>query len=215
MTILIKKISKSDLNFTFFLRNNKLIRKESFNSEIITIKDHKEWFFQRLKNKKSPFFIIFHKKTKVGTLRYDKQDFFYNVSISILPKYQSLKIGSIALNISENLFKKTMIVSKIKKNNLRSLNFFNKNGYSIISEKPIYTLYKVINKKENQKNNYIIDQIQQIRKKNNVNWMDILRLAFKHAPNDARKLIIKVNEHDSEISKLVEQLSSNGRKENR
>jgi predicted transcriptional regulator len=61
----------------------------------------------------------------------------------------------------------------------------------------------------------IIDEIQKIRSKNNVNWMDILRLAFKHAPNDARKLIIKVNEHDSEISKLVEQLSSNGRKENR
>jgi len=208
MTILIKKISKSDLNFTFFLRNNKLIRKESFNSEIITIKDHKEWFFQRLKNKKSPFFIIFHKKTKVGTLRYDKQDFFYNVSISILPKYQSLKIGSIALNISENLFKKTMIVSKIKKNNLRSLNFFNKNGYSIISEKPIYTLYKVINKKENQKNNYIIDQIQQIRKKNNVNWMDILRIAFESSPDKTKKVFKNIFTDDRNINTLSKKLFS-------
>ena len=208
MTILIKKISKSDLNFTFFLRNNKLIRKESFNSEIITIKDHKEWFFQRLKNKKSPFFIIFHKKTKVGTLRYDKQDFFYNVSISILPKYQSLKIGSIALNISENLFKKTMIVSKIKKNNLRSLNFFNKNGYSIISEKPIYTLYKVINKKENQKNNYIIDQIQQIRKKNNVNWMDILRIAFESSPDKTKKVFKNIFTDDRSINTISKKLFS-------
>tara|TARA_Y100000389_G_C17430592_1_gene502318 strand:+ start:681 stop:1307 length:627 start_codon:yes stop_codon:yes gene_type:complete len=208
MTILIKKISKSDLNFTFFLRNNKLIRKESFNSEIITIKDHKEWFFQRLKNKKSPFFIIFYKKTKVGTLRYDKQDFFYNISISILPKYQSLKIGSIALNISENLFKKTMIVSKIKKNNLRSLNFFNKNGYSIISEKPIYTLYKVINKKENQKNNYIIDQIQQIRKKNNVNWMDILRIAFESSPDKTKKVFKNIFTDDRSINTISKKLFS-------
>ena len=35
----------------------------------------------------------------------------------------------------------------------------------------------------------IIDEIQSIRSKNNVNWMDILRLAFKHFPNEAQKLI--------------------------
>jgi hypothetical protein len=61
----------------------------------------------------------------------------------------------------------------------------------------------------------IIDEIQKIRSKNNVNWMDILRLAFKHAPEDARALIGKVNKHDNEISKLVEQLSKNGKEENR
>ena len=28
----------------------------------------------------------------------------------------------------------------------------------------------------------IIDEVENIRTKNNVNWMDILRLAFKHHP---------------------------------
>jgi len=31
----------------------------------------------------------------------------------------------------------------------------------------------------------IIDKIEGIRKKNNVNWMNVLRLAFKYAPREA------------------------------
>ena len=40
----------------------------------------------------------------------------------------------------------------------------------------------------------IIDKIQHIRSKNNVNWMDILRLAFRDSPEEARALMGKVNE---------------------
>lgn len=57
----------------------------------------------------------------------------------------------------------------------------------------------------------IIDEVEQIRTKNNVNWMDILRLAFKHAPEDARKLMGRVNEHDNRISELLKELSANGK----
>jgi len=55
----------------------------------------------------------------------------------------------------------------------------------------------------------IIDAIEKVRSKNNVNWMDILRLAFKHAPEEARALIGKVNECDDEISQLLKKLSNN------
>lgn len=55
----------------------------------------------------------------------------------------------------------------------------------------------------------IIDEVQQVRKKNNVNWMDILRLAFKHAPDEARKLMGKVNDYDGKISTLLKELSEN------
>jgi len=56
----------------------------------------------------------------------------------------------------------------------------------------------------------IIDEVEQIRTKNNVNWMDILRLAFRHAPKDARKLMARVNEYDGRISALLVELSRNG-----
>mgnify|MGYP006057923931 CR=1 FL=1 len=56
----------------------------------------------------------------------------------------------------------------------------------------------------------IIDDIEKIRSKNNVNWMDILRLAFEHAPRDARKLMGRVNEYDKKISDLLKELAANG-----
>ena len=38
----------------------------------------------------------------------------------------------------------------------------------------------------------IIDDIQNIRKKNNVNWMDILRIAFTHAPEETREVFKRI-----------------------
>jgi hypothetical protein len=53
----------------------------------------------------------------------------------------------------------------------------------------------------------IIDEIEKIRTKNNVNWMDVLRLAFVHAPEESKKLMKKINQEDNRISELFEKLS--------
>ena len=53
----------------------------------------------------------------------------------------------------------------------------------------------------------VIDEIEKVRTKNNVNWMDVLRLAFTHAPEKTKKLMKKINEEDNRISQLFEKLS--------
>tara|TARA_Y100000996_G_scaffold237456_1_gene186536 strand:+ start:1077 stop:1268 length:192 start_codon:yes stop_codon:yes gene_type:complete len=62
----------------------------------------------------------------------------------------------------------------------------------------------------NKKKNYIkiIDQIQKIRSKNNVNWMNILKLAFRLDPLKASKIMKKINYDDKKISKLLSKLSN-------
>lgn len=55
----------------------------------------------------------------------------------------------------------------------------------------------------------IIDKIEKIRSKNNINWMNILRLAFKYSPDEARKIVKKINLDDTEISSLLKKLSEN------
>ena len=55
----------------------------------------------------------------------------------------------------------------------------------------------------------IIDKIQQVRSKNNVNWMNILRLAFKLDPKSASKIMKKINYDDKKISNLLNKLSNN------
>ena len=53
----------------------------------------------------------------------------------------------------------------------------------------------------------IIDEIEKIRTKNNVNWMDVLRLAFIHAPEETKIIMKKINQDDNKISELFKKLS--------
>ena len=55
--------------------------------------------------------------------------------------------------------------------------------------------------------NKIINQIQKIRSKNNVNWMNLLKLAFKLSPSEASKLMKKINYDDKRISNLLKKLT--------
>ena len=53
----------------------------------------------------------------------------------------------------------------------------------------------------------VINEIQKIRSKNNVNWMNILRLAFKLDPKSAAKIMKKINYDDKRIAKLLNELT--------
>lgn len=52
-------------------------------------------------------------------------------------------------------------------------------------------------------NDKIINKIQEIRSKNNVNWMDLLRIAIKKDPKNSTKVISNIYQSDSDISNLV------------
>lgn len=66
-------------------------------------------------------------------------------------------------------------------------------------------------KNKNKKIKYylnIIKKIENVRKSNNINWMDLLRLSFKHSPEDAKKILNKIYTDDKKISKLLKKLNS-------
>ncbi len=60
---------------------------------------------------------------------------------------------------------------------------------------------------KNSKYLSIISKIEKIRSKNNVNWMNVLRLAFKLDANQAKKIMQKINYDDKKISQLLNKLS--------
>ena len=53
----------------------------------------------------------------------------------------------------------------------------------------------------------VINQIENIRKKQQ-KLMNILRLAFKHSPKKAAKIMSEIYLEDNRISKLVKKLSN-------
>ena len=54
--------------------------------------------------------------------------------------------------------------------------------------------------------NKIFDNIEKIRSRNNKNWIDILRLAFKHSPNEAKKIFKQIFNKDKKLIKLAKDL---------
>jgi len=52
----------------------------------------------------------------------------------------------------------------------------------------------------------IIDKIEKVRTKNNVNWMNILRIAFQKDSEAAKKCFRKINAQDRKINSLVARL---------
>ena len=57
-----------------------------------------------------------------------------------------------------------------------------------------------------KKYNKVIDKIEKTRTKNNKNWMNILRLAFKSSPSEASKILSKIYKEDKKIANLAKSL---------
>tara|TARA_B110000967_G_C18741232_1_gene487846 strand:- start:39 stop:242 length:204 start_codon:yes stop_codon:yes gene_type:complete len=54
----------------------------------------------------------------------------------------------------------------------------------------------------------IINQIEKARSSNNINWMNILRIAIKNSSKDTIKVMKKINSSDGKISKLLRKLTN-------
>ena len=52
----------------------------------------------------------------------------------------------------------------------------------------------------------IVKKIELARSKNNKNWMDLLRLAIKKAPKQAKIILKRIKNQDKNISKLLSKI---------
>ena len=55
----------------------------------------------------------------------------------------------------------------------------------------------------------IINDIQDIRAKNNTHWMDLVKLAFEVAPTDSRSIFKKIKYCDEKVNELLKELAEN------
>ena len=69
----------------------------------------------------------------------------------------------------------------------------------------IYKMSKI--KKDAKYYNNIIDQIEKVRSKNNVNWMNLVRLSFSLDPKKASKILSQIYKQDQKISALARKLN--------
>ena len=91
--------------------------------------------------------------------------------------------------------------------------YHNSNELPVILKSWNQNIFNTINKYNREKNNNInkklklLNEIEKTRKKNNVNWMNILRHSIKNSPSKTLKILNSINSDDDIISKLFKKLN--------
>lgn len=147
----IKKAKKEHLQSILNISNQSDVRKSSFNSRQISLKEHKVWFAKKLKQKNHLFFVAKLDDRVVGQIRAEVFENKAVVSISVSKDHRGKKIGyNMVAFLLDYLKKSFPFVKKasaeIKKDNVSSINFFKSLGF---------IFYKEININGNEAKEYI------------------------------------------------------------
>ena len=203
--IFIKKTCKQDSLLFFNLRNKESNRKYSGNKKKINVKDHTKWFNQYYKSKL--FYTCYLNSMKVGYIRGEEKNNVIKISIAINNKYHGKGYSSEFYKLFEKKIKSnSILLANVNFSNKSSISFFLKNNYEILNNsKKSYIFYKIFNHKI-RKYLKLIDNIEKVRKNNNVNWMNILRIAFKNSPTSASSIFKNIYLDDNKIKNISKKL---------
>ena len=210
MKLTLSKVKKNDCKNIFKIRNEKSVRLNSKNTSYINFNDHKKWFYKSYNLRKNYFFICKNKNNSIGYIRYIKNSFYFTISIAIKKTYRNIGLSNFIIKESEKFLPKSkLVISEVKNSNKKSINMFLNNGYINVAKiKKISIFAKFIIRENFKSRKKIINKIKKIRSKNNVNWMNILEIAFKKSPDEAAKIFKNINKTDNQIVKFSKELSS-------
>tara|TARA_R110000824_G_scaffold100221_3_gene238340 strand:+ start:5568 stop:6182 length:615 start_codon:yes stop_codon:yes gene_type:complete len=200
----LRKCTFADWEFLLFLRNDKATRENSLNQDPVREAEHCSWLRQSLDNPCREIFILEGAQSPLAMIREDRhapQSNEITLSWAVSSHHRGKGIGTQILgNIVTDRVE--TFHAEIRDENVPSIRMAEKNGFS--KSHPTSSGVSLYKKRGFYE---IISGIERVRSTNNVNWMNILRLAFKHTPTEAKQMMGKVNESDQEISKLLKELS--------
>ena len=130
-----RQINESDCLKIFEIANDDDVRQSSFNSDKIKLEDHKKWFKNILKEDSVKFFVLEYENDLIGQIRFDTDDEYPVISISLNKKYRSLGLSKYLLSKGiEYDSEYSEIVAYIKKDNQRSISLFKSMGFKKVDE---------------------------------------------------------------------------------
>lgn len=202
------KLNQKYINFILNLRNEKYVRKQSIrNNKVISLEEHIEWI--KIIEKKN-IFIIKSKNKEIGYIRLFKiYDFIFEISIALIKDVRGKnKSFEILKLFHDKLTSNMILIANIKNGNIASTKIFEKCGYLHIKKYKDFSTYSRIIKSNGKvlKNLKIIREIENVRNKNNLNWMDILRVAIESSPEKTSKIFNRISSSDNKILKLSKKI---------
>ena len=209
----IRPAVQADAHLLWAWRNDPVTCAMSLNSQAIPWEDHLQWFHQALLDERKVIFLGLEGAIPCGMVRFDRLDERVEVSINLDPTYRGKGLSQSFLSLSVENFQARWpfaLTATVKNENQASHRCFVGAGFSL-ERRDASCSYYLKEMKMNEQDDIaeklkLIDEIEKIRTANNVNWMDLLRLAFKSSPEETKKLIRRINTDDRRISDLFAKL---------
>ncbi len=125
-----REIKESDCLKIFEIANDEDVRQSSFNSDKIDLEDHKKWFKNILNEDSTKFLVLECEDEIIGQLRFDFDEKYPVISISLNKNYRGLGLSKYLLDKGiKYIDESKKIVAYIKKDNVRSISFFKSMGF--------------------------------------------------------------------------------------
>ncbi len=138
---------RGDCKKLFLWKNHPTVRKNSFNIKNISWKEHKKWFYSKVRDENAKIYIAKQGKNKIGVIRFQIMKDHIQVSVNLNPAFFGKGLGTKIIMFGTKKFltdvKSDMsIIAEIKKNNIAAQNTFSKAGYGYVEEMPDKLLYR-------------------------------------------------------------------------
>ena len=139
----LREVTKSDWKVLLEWRNDKITRQNFFNSDLVSVSEHKEYIKNTITNPNITVFILEYNEIPVGIIREDRlEKDELELSYTISPMYRGKKIGQIMMSLylidTEGSF-----LCEVKEENISSIKMFEKLGFKLFNKEKRVNFYKL------------------------------------------------------------------------
>ena len=139
----LREITESDWKVLLEWRNDKNTRQNSFNSDLISVSEHKEFIKNTITNTNRTLFILEYNEIPVGTIREDRlEKDELELSYTISPMYRGKKIGQIMMSLYL-IERKGSFLCEVREENVPSIKMIEKLGFKLFNTEKKVNLYKL------------------------------------------------------------------------
>jgi RimJ/RimL family protein N-acetyltransferase len=137
--LICKNPSISDIGLYYKWTNDPMVRKNSFNQEIIPYNEHVKWFTKKLESNDCCLYLFLTiDNIPVGQVRIDKDDNENIIGLSIDEQFRGMSLGTKMIEMACVSYSKEhneeTIVAYIKETNISSYKIFKKAGFNDASK---------------------------------------------------------------------------------